>query len=77
LVVFEDKPFKSDINENICRTHSIDMAIHLGIFQNKQFTLFLCFNFTPKRGVSVYCAALAALFSLKTIFSMFRRDRIP
>jgi len=37
------------------RDISIDMVIHRGIFKNNQITLFPCFTFVPKTGVSFYC----------------------
>jgi len=37
------------------RELSIDIIIHWGIFKNNPISLFPCFTFIPKTGVSFYC----------------------
>jgi len=55
--MFEDKTMNSHIKRSR-RELSIDMVIHIDIFQNNQFTIFPSFTFIPKTSFFFFPAAV-------------------
>jgi len=49
----------------------------MGVFKNNQITLFLCFTFIPKTGISFYCVPFAIIrYTVKRLVPKVWRRRV-